>query len=495
MPEVHIPLTEGQKASADDSPDSARRAINWLTDNDGRLRPRPAIVDTQLDPGTYQAASGPGVIGTYVWTSATDSREYLVYVLSDRTIWSKDLITNVVTALSDTTTATKLDGSANRVVFAEDTQRLVMAGGGQLQVWTGAGLTSRIASTVLGVNQPPLSATHVLNLANYLVANQAALPGTRNQIFWSNLGDGNHLTWNPLNFNTADADPDPIVGLYQNLRQVFAFGTKTVQTFGIGSDPYLPFAASTSSVLGCGAPYSPIAIDGGGFALLDSTRRFVTTDGVFTRWVSKDIDKLLRDLPTVADCWGARIQIAFWDLLLWVLPTAGRAYAYDLAKETWWQWRGWNGADDYAAIRMNTYSYWANGGLHIVGDPTYTNLWTLDPTGTSDTGPGLPVISEYVTQRLDQGTFTRKKTNRVRLFLARGNDPLPPVATLDLARRDDDGPWVGQQMNLGLQGDYASYKDWFPGGIYRRRQYRMRFSGGVTLSVTKMIEDLEPLRA
>ena len=229
--------------------------------------------------------------------------------------------------------------------------------------------------------------------------------------------------------------------------------------------------------------------------MLDSSRRFVTTDGVNTTWISKDIDKLIRDLSTVSDCWGARIQIAFWDLLLWVFPTAQRAYAYDLDKQTWWQWRGWNGADDYAALRMSTYTYWSTGGLHIVGDPNYTNLWTLDAMGTSDTGPNLPVVSEYVTQRLDQGTFARKKTNRVRLFLARGNDPLPPPALLDLARRDDDGPWVGQQMNLGVAGDYTSYRDWFPGGIYRRRQYRVRYSGGVTLSITKMIEDLEPLRA
>jgi hypothetical protein len=493
--EVSISLIEGQRASADDRPDAARQYINWLPDTNQTIRQRPAIVNTDLDPGTYNRTSGTnaGIIGAYVWSSAFDAREYLVYVRQDRTIWAKDLVTNAVTALSSTDITTQLDGNAVVATFAEDTQRLVIAGGGQLQAWTGTGLSARLATYVFGINQPPQSATHVLKLANYLVANNATTPGQKGEILWSNLGDGNDALWNPLNFNTADADADPIVALGANLRQIYAFGTKTVQTFGIGSDPFVPFTASSAIVLGCAAPYSPIAIDGGQFALLDSSRRFVTTDGNSSQWLSKDVDKLTRDLSTVSDCFGFRLRIAFWDLLVWVFPTAARAYAYDLSRQIWVQLRGWNGVDDFAAIRINAYAYWATGGMHIVGDPLYENLWTLNASGNSDTGPNLPIVSDIVTERLDNGTSGRKRTERVRFFLRRGAASSAPAPTLDLMKRDDDGPWTSStQLDLGIAGDYTSYKDWFPGGIYRRRQYRVRYSGGQTTSIRQMVEYLEP---
>jgi len=494
MADVEISLVEGQKASADDSPDAARRYVNWLVDNISTVRPRPGITNTTFAPGVYTRTTGTntGIIGQYIWRSAYDSREYLVYVRQDRTIWAIDLITTVTMALSDTTVATKLDG-ASIAIFTEDSQRLVIAGGGQLQIWTGTGLSSRIAGYSLGLNQPPQSATHVLSISNYLVANNAALPGTRNQIFWSDLGDGNHTVWEPLNFNTADADPDAIVALGQNLRQVFAFGTKTVQVFGIGSDPRLPFAAAASMVLGCGAPYSPIPIDGGGFALLDDNRRFVTTTGNASEWISKDVDKLIRDLSTVSDCIGFRCRIAFWDLLVWLFPTAQRGYAYDQARNTWHQVRGWNNVDDFASIRIGAYAFWPSGNLHLVGDPNFENIWTLDPAATSDTGPGTTIVSDIVTARLDQGMAGRKRCNRVRFFLRRGASSGAP-ASLDVSKKDDDGPWSAfQQLDLGIAGDYRSFVDWFPGGIYRRRQYRVRYSSGITTSIAKMVEDVEAL--
>jgi len=492
-------MDEGQKASADDSPGAARLAINWMVDSNDTVRRRPAIVNTALNPGFYSRSTGTntGVIGAYVWRSVFNQRDYLVYVRKDRTIWALDLITNVVTALSDATAPTQLDGSATQVTFAEDSQRLTIAGGGQLQIWTGnvATLTSRIAAYVFGTNQPPLSATHVVGLANYLVANQAALPGTNSQIFWSNLGDTNHVTWNPLNFNTADADPDQVVALGANLREVFAFGTRTVQAFGIGADPLLPFATSAALATGCAAPYSVIRTDTR-FAWMDETRQFVLSDARFRETISQDVNKLIRQLNTVSDCFGFRLRESYWDLLVWVFPTEGKAYVYDQIKKKWFQWRGWDNIADYAALRLSCYTYWPAGNLHIVGDPLFENLWTLDDNGQSDSGPALPIAAERVTNRLDQGYGGRKRCGKVRFFLKRGTTSQPAMlpSYLDVSKKDDDGDWTSaQQIDLGIAGDYSSFKDWYPGGIYRRRQYRVRYSGTADVAITKMIENWEPL--
>lgn len=496
MPETAIPFGASLKASADDRPDFARSATNWLSDLGDSSVLRPGIVNTQLDPGAYVATTGTntGIIGAYVWKSIFNQREYLVYVRQDRKIYAKDLITNVTTALSSAATSTQLDGSATVAVFAEDSQRLVIAGGGQLQIWVGnvATLTARIAATTVGVNQPPLSATHVVGVANYLIANQAALPGTNTQILWSNLGDTNHVTWNPLNFNTADADPDPIVAVYASLREVFAFGTKTVQVFGIGADPLLPFAASASISVGCVAPYSPIRLDSQ-FAWLDETRRFVIGDGRSSQEISHDIDNTLRGLTTVSDCRGFRLRLGYWDLLAWIFPTEGKAFVYDQGKQKWISWRGWDGVDSYAALRIAVYAYWATGNLHIVGDPLFENLWTLSAAAGSDSAPGQPIVAECVTERIDWGTAKPKRCNKVRFFCKRGIG-VTAATSLDVAKSDDDGAWSGMAtLSLGAAGDYQGFVDWRPGGIYRRRQYRIRYSGGDAAAITKAVEYWEEL--
>lgn len=491
MPEAVIPLQLGETVSSDDWGTARPQAINWLVDSSGSVRLRPAIVNTQLDPGVYNLTSGSPTIGGYVWRSVFDRREYLITVRADRTIWAKDLISNVETALSDATAATQLDGSRTQVVFAEDSQRLVMAGGGQLQIYTGAGLTSRIAATAIGTNEPPQAATHVLNVANYLVANWTSLPSTETKIYWSNLGDSNHTTWNPLNFNTADADPDQVVALGANLREVFAFGTKTLQVFGIGADPTLPFTASRAIALGNGAPYSVIRRDAD-FAVLDDSRMFVVTDGGSYQSIGEDIVKLIRDLGTISDCFGFRLQQGYWDLLVWIFPTAGRGYAYDQRLKQWFQVRGWNGSDDFAAIRIGWHVQWSSGNLDIVGDPLYSNIWTLDPDTSSDVGPGLTLLADRVTPRLDHGFPGRKRTSRVRFYVKRGQGVVTPPL-LDVSKRDDDGPWSQSTLlDLGIAGDYTSFKDWFPGGIYRRRQYRVRYSSGVDMSITQAVEYWTP---
>lgn len=505
MPETAIPIDSGLASSADDRTDFARAATNWLTDVGGSSVLRPAIVNTQLDPGRYVATTGTltGIIGTYVWRSVFDQREYLIYVRADRTVWAKDLVTNVTTGLSTAgVAATLLDGAATTVIFAEDSQRLVMAGGGQLQIWTGTGLTARIGATVFGVSQPPLSATHVIDLQNYLVANNAALPGGNNQISWSNLGDGNHGTWSPLNFNTADADPDPIVGVYANLREVFAFGQRTLQVFGIGADPTLPFQSAVSVALGCAAAYSPIRLDAE-FAWLDQNRRFVISDGRSISEISQQISKIIRDMSTVSDGRGFRIRIAYWDLLVWVFPTAGLAFVYNqnqsasqgytVNNSKWFIWRGWSGVDTFAALRFATYAYWQTGNLHIVGDTLFENLWTLSADASSDSAPGQPIVAERVTERLDWGSAKRKRCRKVRFYCKRGINATS-ATSLDVAKSDDDAAWSGMAtLTLGVAGDYQGFIDWYPGGIYRRRQYRVRYSGGDAISITKAVEYWEEL--
>lgn len=496
-----VPISDGQLASAEDQPEEARVVTNFLTDLSGYNVVRPGITNATFDPTNNASTSGASIIGMYVWSNPVDRQDYLVYVRADRYIVAKNLMTLVKTVLSTADVTTQLDGNAAHATFAEDSGRIMIAGGGQIQTWTGVigVLAARLAAYVFGTNQPPLGATHVVKLTGFVACNNV-YPGQLGTILWSDYGDGSDGTWPPLNFVVADARPDPVVALFENLRELYAFGTQTVQVYAPSSvDPTIGtagyFAPSASIDLGTIAPYSVIRLDQT-FAFLDYRRRFVQTDGRTFTPLSAAIDKTLQDIPTVSDCWGFRCRIAFWDLLVWVFPSTSSAYYYELNQKKWGRLRGWDGTDAYQLIRMGAYAYYAAGNQHFIGDRIYENVFTFDLNAKTDVAPDgtntRAIVAERVTGRLDWDTTKRKRCNSVRLFLRRGTTA---GASVEIMKSDDGGPW-SEPFLVGLgsaDGDSTNWADWYPGGIYRRRQYKLRYSNSTDTVISAIEEDYSAL--
>lgn len=486
-------------SSAEDEPGKSRVITNWLPDLQGYNQVRPGITNTVFDPTNNAKTSGSPITGMYVWTNPLDRQPYLLYVRADRYIFAKNLTTLVLTALSSSDVLTQLDGAAPHPTFAEDSVRILIAGGGQIQTWDGTigTLSSRLAAYVAGTNQPPLGATHVAKLTGFVVCNNV-YPGQLGNLLWSDYGDGSDATWPPLNFVVADARPDPVVAVWENLRELYAFGTQTVQVYGPSSvDPTIGtagyFAPTSTLDLGTIAPYSIIRLDQT-FAFLDYRRRFVQTDGRSFTPLSTPIDKALQDLSAVDDCWGFRCRIGFWDLLIWVFPSTTEAFYYELNQKKWGHVRGWNGVDDFALIRMGAYAYYPDGNTHFIGDNQYENIFTLDPSANNDVAldgtPTLPIVAERITPLLDWETTARKRCNSVRLFLRRG---ATSGAHVELMKSDDGGPWSTPYLmdlgSAGAPGDYVNWADWYPGGIYRRRQYRIRYSNATDTAISAAEEN------
>lgn len=498
-----VPITDGQIASAEDQPEEARVVTNFMTDLQGFNVVRPGITNADFNTANNDNTSGTNanITGMYVWTNPVDRNDYLVYVRADRYIFAKNLSTLVLTALSSADMTTQLDGNAPHPTFAEDSGRIMIAGGGQIQTWEGVigALSSRLAAYVAGTNQPPLGATHIAKLTGFVACNNV-YPGQLGNILWSDYGDGSDATWPPLNFVVADARPDPVVALFENLRELYAFGTQTLQVYAPSSvDPTIGtagyFAPSASIDLGTIAPYSVIRLDQN-FAFLDYRRRFVKSDGRTFTPLSMAIDKTLQDIPTVSDCWGFRCRIGFWDLLVWVFPSTTDAYYYELNQQKWGKWRGWNGTDAYELIRMGCYAYHPGSNRHFVGDRLYENIFTIDQTARHDVAPDgtntRAIVAERVTGRLDWETTKRKRSNSVRLFLRRG---ATSGESVEIMKSDDGGPWSSPFL-VGLgsaDGDSTNWADWYPGGVYRRRQYKLRYSNSTDTVISAVEEDYSVL--
>jgi hypothetical protein len=475
MPETRVsqvPIQGGENVSADPASMATTRVANTSIGPANENSQRAGLVDT----GVATFSTSP-IIGMYQW------RGFLVLVTADRKLWAlAEGAPTTAIALSDATAATQLAGTL-RPVFAEDgLPRLIIAGGGAPLQWTGVGLCS-----VLVTSGTTPAATHVAYLGQRILANDLSNP---TQWYWSNVGDGAHQTWNAQDFDTADASPDNIVGVYSTIREAYVFGERSLQVYTTSSDPLLPFDNAIVQAIGCSAPYSPVNADGS-WMFLDDRRRIIVSDGRQFEDLSADLASVLRNMTTVNDCWSFREDIEHDTFYVFKFPTEGREFYYDTDKKAWLE-RDYYAATGPVLLPYQAHAYWPAFAQHYLGSSTTGAVYRWDPDTHTDLGQ--PLVMDRVTGWLDHGTNARKRSVRVRAVLRRGTGTPTTEEVFEVRVADDGGSWGDwEQVPLGVSGDNTQVADAFLGGVFRRRRYQFRYSGTVgtaLLSVEDHVQDL-----
>ena len=496
MPTAAVPLTEGQMSGLEELAGAPPRMLNCLVSGaevDKRcIRTRPGVTTWAGFPTSAPIASP--VIGMFpfwnwlVFVTQDQVTDTAQTAVTDRTtgvrkLWACDGNGGYI-ALSDTTAATQLSGSLRPTfthVGVRTTSRLLVAGGGTIQQWNGAGLSSNLGGS------PPKS-THVATLDDRALASVYDRTGQFYVTDKSNSGspDPYESTW--INIITADARPDPLAALHDNTNEAFLFGTTTTQVYV--PDAALKLVGARTINLGCGAPYSVIQLDQE-FAWLDHQRRLVVSDGRQVEYISSPVmDETLAKIGTVSDCWGFRANIGSYDCGVWIFPTDNRAFCYEENSETWSEWRSYDNNVGWIAPAIRSYVNWPEKNLHLVGlsDGTIAQL-SLDVGTESSNAVPVQLVSGFI----DRGTLDPKHSTYLELLLRRGVGTIGSTAPLiDVAWRDDLGPFSKPlRASVGNAGDYAVTATFGPLGTYQSRQWRISYSASYPLTLVKAIETYE----
>jgi hypothetical protein len=469
-----IPINGGENLSADAATAATTLVANTSIGPAGENDQRAGLVDTHV---TGMGTSPP--IAAYQW------RGWMVFVTADRKVWAlAEGAPTTAIALSDATAATQLAGT-QRPVFSEDgLPQLVIAGGGAPLRWTGAGLCSALVTSGLTTIAP----THIAYLGERFIANDLANP---TNWYWSDPFDGQHQSWPALNFDTADASPDNIVGVYSTIREAYIFGEKSLQVYTVGSDPLNPFDNAITQAVGCSAPYSPVNADGS-WMFLDDRRRIVVSDGRQFEDVATDLSKSLRNFSTVSDCWSFREDIDHDTFYVFQFPTEGREFYLDTDKKAWME-RDYYAPTGRTLLPYRSHAFWPAFNAHYFGSSTTGAAYKWDIDTRTDLGQ--PLVMERITGWLDHGSNNRKRSIRVRARLRRGTGTATTEELFEVRVADDGGPWgEWEQVPLGISGENEQVYDAYVGGIFRQRRYQFRYSGTsgtALLGVSDEIEDLE----
>lgn len=477
MPEMPLGFANKQESGLEELAGATVRAVNVLIDTKGAVKRRPGI--QAFTPGVVDSTGIGALHETYdgrIFAVGASGPERWLYKVSDAGSTQLGGVTPF-----------GLNGS-KRPIIAETEMLLTLAGGQDMEKLE---LLTEVPSRLGG--GPPI-ATHVVANNIRLVVND--ISEFTSWVRFSGVAEGletfaGHELWqegivvdgNSAGHVTAEAKPDPLVALYSNTNEIFAFGTDTTQVFA--PDATFVFAPVVSLEYGCSAPYSVLPVDKD-FAWLDSFGRIILSDGRSVTDLSEPIKATLDGIETVSDCFAFRYVQGPYDVMVWVFPTDGRAFAYQKGAG-WSQWHGWDdAANNWSRILINAHHYSTISTRNYVGT-TDGRVGVL--TSAASTDLGSRINAEVLTGFLHRGTDMKKQCEVVRFSLRRGEtqETVEPVAFLSW--RDDTGPFCDPiPVGLGLSVDRTIVLEFRSLGVYRRRQWRFQFSGAEDITLVSAAE-------
>jgi hypothetical protein len=309
----------------------------------------------------------------------------------------------------------------------------------------------------------------------YFIFNRA---GT-GQFFLSNLNAGSVYT--ATDIATAEGDPDRLVALISNRRELWLYGAETIEIWYNSGNADFPFSRFEGGFLerGCAAAFS-IAEDDNSLFWLAEDRIFYRADGYTPQRISQHgIEEALRKYKVISDACAFIYTMGGHKFYVCTFPSEDATWVYDITTGLWHERQSLG----MGRWRVNVY---ANAfGKHLVGDFEDGRIGELDLDTYQEYGvtmlgsaTGPPVYDDK--QRLFHHRFELDIEAGVGLTSGQGSDP-----QIWLDYTEDGGRTFSERkpfFAMGKIGAYLQRLRWLRLGQARQRIYRMTVSDPVKRS-------------
>lgn len=336
------------------------------------------------------------------------------------------------------------------------------------------------ANTVTQITDPAFYGANNIDFLNtYGIFNR---PGT-NQFY---VTGSNEITFDALDFATAESNFEPIVNYVVDHDEIVFFKQTVTEIWRGSANPDFPFARdkNASIELGCAARDSVARMDSTVFWLAQDdkgTGMVYRLNGYSPVRVSTDaIETAIASYSDISDARAFSYQQQGENFYVLTFPTGNATWVYG-AKSQQWHRRAYLNptTGDLDKDRANNHVYFA--GVHIVGDDL-GNLYTLDMGYYLDGTDPMPAIR--IGPHIAGQDYQWIMHDRLQIDIEAGvglssGQGSAPVALLDWS--DDGGhTWSNQHSAyMGGIGDYANRLRWHQLGRSRDRVYRLTISDPV----------------
>jgi hypothetical protein len=220
-------------------------------------------------------------------------------------------------------------------------------------------------------------------LDGYFVFNE---PSSQ-KIWVTALLDGTSV--DPLDFASAEGSPDGVVGLIVDHREVWVFGTNSVEVWYDAGTADFPLqrVQGAFNEIGCVAPYSIAKMDNGVFWLGQDARGqgiVYRAEGYTGKRISTHaVEWQIQQYADMSDAVAYTYQQEGHSFYVLNFPSANTTWVYDAATQAWHE-RASFSKGQFSRHRGNNQVFFNN--QVIVGDYQTGEIYTLDIDSYSDNG-------------------------------------------------------------------------------------------------------------
>lgn len=207
------------------------------------------------------------------------------------------------------------------------------------------------------------------------------------KIWITSLLDGTSV--DPLDFASAEGSPDGVVGLIIDHREVWVFGTNSVEVWydaGTADFPLQRIQGAFNEI-GCVAPYSIAKADNGVFWLGQDARGqgiVYRANGYTGQRISTHaVEWRMQQYGDMSDAVAYTYQQDGHTFYVLIFPQANTTWVYDMATQAWHERAGFAGGE-FTRHRSNCQVFFNNEV--IVGDYKNANIYAFDLEKYSDNG-------------------------------------------------------------------------------------------------------------
>lgn len=346
--------------------------------------------------------------------------------------------------------------------------------------------TTKVFQQITDVDFP--GAVTVGCLDGYFVFND---PNSQ-KVWVTSLLDG--LSVDPLDFASAEGSPDGLVGLMIDHREVWLFGTNSVEVWYDAGNADFPLQRIQGAFneIGCVAPYSIAKMDNGLFWLgADARGRGIVyrANGYTGQRISTHaVEWQIQQYADLSDAIGYTYQQDGHSFYVLVFPSANTTWVYDAATQAWHERAGWvNG--EFVRHRGNCQMSF-NGEI-VIGDYLTGKLYAFDLDVFSDDGDVQRWLRSWRALPTSKNDLKRTAHHSLQLDCETGvglNDGQGSNPQVMLRWSDDGGhTWSNEHwVSVGKIGEFYRRAIWRRLGMtlkLRDRVYEISMTDPVKTSI------------
>ena len=314
-------------------------------------------------------------------------------------------------------------------------------------------------------------------------------PNTDGTYGWTNIGDAQSL--DALDFASSEANPDPIIAVLSDHRELWLFNTQTTEIAQTSGDADLVFVRTAIMEYGCAAKYSPAKSDSTMFWLSanDSGSGMVMmAEGYSPSRISTHaLENAIAGYGDISTAWGYCYQQN--GHTFYVITFPGYAtWSFDASTKRWTQLAYRNPASG-AQEQHRGNAYMFLGSSHMLGDYANGNLYALDLDTYTDNGNEIYRERAWAVIE-NENKWLRHNRLEIMAEMGVGLDgitpPIPGADPLWLLDWSDDGCRNfsnSRELYIGQIGAYRNRGFTRRLGLSRRRVYRIRTTEPVKIAV------------